>query len=132
AHTPPAGDLSVARGGGGGGIHVVRSEPCRQLPACRQLRGSHLEGSSPGGPAGGAADEARAHNQPQDREGARSDNSTVTPATGGSGDRVMNRRAFLSGAAGAAILRPPSDRLPVAQSHCRRYSTPRGALPRAA
>ena len=43
--------------------------------------------------------------QPQDRQGPRPDDPAVAPAAGGSGDRVMDRRAFLAGA--AALLAAP-------------------------
>src|SRR4029453_4566435 len=43
--------------------------------------------------------------QPQDRQGARPDDPAVRAGAGGSGDRVMDRRTFLAGA--AALLAAP-------------------------
>ena len=64
-----------------------------------------LKGAKPGEPSRRAADQVRAGDQPQDREGARPDDPAVAAGAGGSGDRVMERRAFLAGA--AALLAAP-------------------------
>src|SRR5262249_39378891 len=45
--------------------------------------------------AGRAAEQVRAGHQPQDRQGARPDDSALAACTGGSGDRVVQRRAFI-------------------------------------
>ena len=45
--------------------------------------------------------------QPQDREGPRPHHSAVAAAAGGSGDRVVNRRAFVTGL-GAVLAAPLS------------------------
>ena len=44
--------------------------------------------------------------QPPDREGVRVDDPPVAPAEGGSGDRVMDRRAFLGTLAGGFLAAP--------------------------
>ena len=67
---------------------VVRGEPGRQLPPGRELRGSDLQGSHPGLPAGRAARPVLPHDQPQDRQGAGPDDSADAAPPGGSGDRV--------------------------------------------
>ncbi len=54
-----------------------------------------LKGAKPGDLPDRAADQVRAGHQPQDRQGPRPDDPAVAPAAGGSGDRVMDRRAFL-------------------------------------
>src|SRR4029453_7612443 len=62
-----------------------------------------------GGQTGRAADRAGfqvpAGHQSEDREGARPDDPAVAPPTGRRGDPVMDRRAFLAGA--AALLAAP-------------------------
>ena len=62
-----------------------------------------FKGDPAGGPARRAADEVRADHQPQDRQGPRPDDPAVTPAAGGSGDRVSQPR------------KPGSGRQPVAE-----------------
>ena len=56
--------------------------------------------------ARGAADEVQHGHQPQDREGPRPDDPAVAPAAGGSGDRVVERRAFIGTLAGGLLAAP--------------------------
>ena len=102
-----------------------------------------LKGAKPGRPAGRAAHQVRAGHQPQDRQGPRPDDPAVAPAAGGSGDRVMDRRAFIGtlgwrpprraarrrGAAGGEGL---PDRLPRRSARCAQRPTRRGLPSRAA
>src|SRR5512143_158343 len=71
-------------------------ELCRQDPQGRQARR----------PPRRAAHEVRAGHQPQDRQGPRPDDPAVAPRAGGSGDRVMDRRAFLGTLTGGLLAAP--------------------------
>src|SRR4029077_6100766 len=53
-----------------------------------------------------ATDQVRVGHQPQDRQGPRPDDPAVAPAAGGSGDRVMERRTFLTLATGGLLAAP--------------------------
>ena len=72
----------------------------------RRLRGQDPQGRQARRPARRAADEVRAGHQPQDRQGPRPDDPAVAPAAGGSGDRVMDRRAFIGTLAGGLLAAP--------------------------
>src|SRR5262249_11824279 len=61
------------------------------------VRGQDPQGRQAGRPARGAADEVRARYQHEDREGAQVDDRAVGTAQRRSGDRVMDRRAFVAG-----------------------------------
>ena len=66
-----------------------------------------LKGAKPGDPPGRAADEVRAGDQPQDREGAGRDDPAVAAGAGGSGHRMVDRRlANLRAALGFLQLAP--------------------------
>ena len=54
----------------GGGL-ISYGPDGRPVPARRRLRRSHPQGREAGGPAGAGADQVRAGDQPQDRQGAR-------------------------------------------------------------
>ena len=90
---------------GGGRPDGLRRRPSRAVAARRDLRRQDPEGRQARRPARGAAHQVRAGHQPQDRQGARPDDPAVAPAAGGSGDRVMDRRAFL-GVAGGLLAAP--------------------------
>src|SRR5262249_46595188 len=53
-----------------------------------------------------AADQVRAGDQPQDRQGARPDHPAVAAPAGGRGHSVVDRRTFLAGT-GAVLLAAP-------------------------
>src|SRR4029450_5273725 len=88
-----------------GWADVVWPGSARRLPASRDLCRQNCQRNPACRSSGRGADEIRARHQPQDRQGARPHDPSVSPPAGGSGDRVMNRRAFLSGA--AALLAAP-------------------------
>src|SRR5262249_45138811 len=69
---------------------------CRQDPQGRQA----------GGSADRTADEVRAGHQSHNRESAGPDDPADTPTPGGSGDRVITRRAFSNGLAVALLGEP--------------------------
>src|SRR5215831_7469676 len=58
------------------------------------------------GPARRAAHQVRAGDQPQDRQAAWPDHSAVAAGTGGSGDRIVQRRAFLCVVTGGLLAAP--------------------------
>src|SRR6185503_5563184 len=98
--TPPAIDVQQPAGRGAGRPHRVWGEHSRAATASRGLRRQDPPGRPTCGPARGAAYQVRAGHQPQDGQGARPDDPAVAPAEGGSGDRVIDRRAFLGSLAG--------------------------------
>src|SRR5215470_20425548 len=67
--------------------------------------GQNSQGREAGRLASAPADEVRTRHQPQDRQDAWPHHPAVAAAAGGSGDRVMRRRAFVSGA--LALLTAP-------------------------
>ena len=67
-----------------------------------------LKGAKPGGSACRGTDDIRVRHQPEDREGPRPDDPIIAPAAGGSGDRVMDRRAFLGTLTGSLLAAPLS------------------------
>jgi ABC-type uncharacterized transport system substrate-binding protein len=77
------------RGGRSGrGSHVLWTKPRARLSARCDVRGQDPQGREAGRPAGRAADEVRARDQPQDREDAWLDGFSVAVAASRSGDRV--------------------------------------------
>src|SRR5260370_3824497 len=50
--------------------------------------------------------QVRSGHQPQDRQGPRPDDPAVAPAAGGSGDRVIDRRAFIGTLTGGLLAAP--------------------------
>ena len=67
-----------------------------------------LKGAKPGDLPRRAADEVRACDQPQDRQGAWAHDPAVAAAAGGSGDRVITRRTFIGTLAGGLLAAPAS------------------------
>ena len=65
-----------------------------------------LKGAKPGDLPIEEPRQVRAGHQPQDREGPRPDDPAIAPAAGGSGDRVMDRRAFIAGIAVGLLAAP--------------------------
>ncbi len=70
------------RENGGRGPHVLRAERARSPPARRHVCGQDPEGREAGRPARRAADEVRARDQPENREGPRPDHPAVAAAAG--------------------------------------------------
>ena len=68
-----------------------------------------FKGAKPADSACRASQQVRAGHQPEDRQGPRPDDPAVAPAAGGSGDRVMDRRAFIGHSLAASSPRrsPP-------------------------
>ena len=66
----------------------LRRQHGRPIPAIRHLRGPDSQGRQARGPAVPAADQVRAHHQPQDRQGARSHCSADHANDRRRGDRV--------------------------------------------
>ena len=79
----------------GGRPDRLRARQRGDVSPGRVVRGPDLQGGESGHPPGRAADPVRPDHQPQDRQGPRPDDPAVAAAAGGSGDRVMDRRAFL-------------------------------------
>jgi hypothetical protein len=74
-------------------VPSLKASSCgRGVPARRHLRGQDSQGHQAGRPSRRAADEVRAGDQPQDREGAWADHPTVGAGAGGPGDRVSRER----------------------------------------
>src|SRR5262249_5746095 len=80
-------------------------ESARHEQARGDLRRSDSQGRHGRRTAHRAADQIRACGQPQDRQGARTDDSGVVSAARRRGDR-MNRRAFIKRLGGAAFAWP--------------------------
>ena|SRR6266545_7012635 len=80
---------------------------CRQLEARRPDDfDRRMCGGLPKQPVRRAAHQVRAGHQPQDRQSPRPDDPAIAPAAGGSGDRVMDRRAFIGTLAGGLLAAP--------------------------
>ena len=100
---PAAGDVWIQGVRGCRGPDVLWDRPaatCIGAPRPTWTRSSRAP-SPPTCPS--SSRQVRAGDQPQDRQGPRPDDPAVAAAAGGSGDRVMDRRAFI----GTAGWRPP-------------------------
>src|SRR5262249_24710085 len=75
------------------------------LPAGGPLCEQDSSGGSTSPVARRTADEIRAGHQPQDRQSARPHHPAIAAPAGGSGHRVMDRRAFVTGL-GAVLATP--------------------------
>ena len=74
-----------------GGLMSYGLDNCRSTPPCGRLCGSHPQGRQAGRSAGPTADQVRACDQPQDRQGAWADRPSVHAATRRRGDRIKRR-----------------------------------------
>src|SRR6266545_4182968 len=101
-----AGHLLVPGVHRSGRAHVLLRAVDRAVPPRRCLCGQNPPRRKPGHPSRGVAESVRAGHQPQDCQGARRDDSTVAAAAGGSGHRVMDRRAFIGTLAGGLLAAP--------------------------
>src|SRR5258706_802620 len=72
----------------------------------RHLGGQDSQGRHARRPPRRAGFEIRAGSQSQDRQGPWPDDPAVAPPTGGSGDRVVDRRAFIVAVTGALLAAP--------------------------
>src|SRR5260370_14299435 len=77
-----------------------------QLPAGGELCAQDREGHQAGRLTSPRTTEIRTCYQPQDRQGPRPHDPAVAPAAGGSGDRVMDRRAFIAVIGGGLLAAP--------------------------
>src|SRR5262245_2427228 len=82
------------------------AEPDRSLPAVRRLHRQDLKGRETRRSARRATDEVRAGHQPQDRQGAGSDDPAVTAYPGRRDHPVMDRRAFVTIVGGSILAAP--------------------------
>src|SRR5262249_51980075 len=80
----------------GGRTPCLWNRPSRSVAKRGHLRRSHSSWYKTCGLTGTAADQIRAGNQSQDREGAGSRRAADAPWPRRRGDRVMNRRAFIT------------------------------------
>ena len=96
---PAAGDLSAREFVDAGGLMTYGADVPDIVSPCRDLRRQDPQGREARRPARRAADEVRAGDQSQDREGARPDDPAVGAGAGGRGDSV-------DGPAGTSSLAP--------------------------
>src|SRR5215471_14568068 len=66
----------------------LRTQSARRLPSFGSLRSENPEWCPGGGPPRSTPGEVRTGHQPQDRQGARADDSSLSAGASGSGDRV--------------------------------------------
>src|SRR5260370_19100705 len=93
---------------GGRRPHVLRSESGGNVATDGASSRQDSERSEADGSPHRTAHEVRARDQPQDRQGPWPDDPAVAPAAGGSGDRVIDRRAFITSMTGALLAAPPA------------------------
>jgi putative tryptophan/tyrosine transport system substrate-binding protein len=82
-------DLCPTGASGGRRTDQLRGQYGACLSACGRVRGPHPQGRETGRSAGGVADQIRAGDQPQDRQGARPRSATDAARPRRRGDRVM-------------------------------------------
>ena len=92
--SPPCG-LHVPGLRSGRRVDVVRHGPTAMFRRAADYVDKILERRQAGRPSGRAADQVRAGDQPQDRQGPRPHDPAVAAGAGGSGDRVVDHRGFL-------------------------------------
>src|SRR5262245_11691541 len=82
--------------------HELQHQSRRSVSADRPLCRPHSQGNEASRSAGRAADQVRARDQPQNRKGARPHNSARRARHRRRGDRMIQRRAFITLLGGAA------------------------------
>src|SRR6266849_6200258 len=107
------GDVPAWRVGERRGTHVICAQQHRIVSSRRDLCGQDPQGRETRQPPRPGAHQVRADHQPQDRQGPRPDDPAVAPAAGGSGDRVVDRRIFLTGLGATLTLPLPGEAQPV-------------------
>jgi hypothetical protein len=78
-----------------GGLISYGPDLIEQVPARRRLHRPHPQGREAGRPTSTGTDQIRAGHQPQDRQGARSRNSSDAARPRRRGDRVKRRQSAL-------------------------------------